>query len=104
MDPALVTARVILARHLDWRVIMAPVGASMVLRERRGALQQEFDKETAIICKLVSQVAMEKHRATKRAIVERLAQVDAEIAWHTRCLIVLGARESDAQPLDCQNH
>jgi len=98
VDPALVTARVILARHLNWRVIMAPVGASTALRERRAALQQELDKETAIIRKLVSLAAIEKHRASKRAIREQLVQVDSDVAWHARCLIVLGARESDAYP------
>ena len=89
VDPAQVTARVILARRLNWRVIMAPVGA---------ALQQELDKETAVIKKLLSLAAMDKHRAIKRAIRERLAQVDSDVAWHERCLIVLGARESDAYP------
>ena len=98
VDSVKIQSRIILARHLNWRVIMPVVGAPPSLLARQAELlktvrtcQKKVDQHSTLPTTM-------RRLADLRAANSALAPVDAEVqAMQTTQLLVLGARINDAE-------
>ena len=98
VDSVKVQTQIILARHLNWRVLMPVVGATPSLLKRQAVLtaavnqcQQRLDKASSVATTVA-------RLADLQAACSALEPVDAEVhAVQTAQLLVLGARINDQE-------
>ena len=98
VDSVKVQTQIILARHLNWRVLMPVVGATRPLLKQQAVLtaavnqcQQRLDKASSVATTVT-------RLAELQAACSALEPVDAEVhAMQTTQLLVLGARINDQE-------
>jgi len=98
VDSSVVRLCIVLARHLNRRVLMPVVGATPPLLAQRSALANEVDKCSRALNKQASAAVTQRRLTALDVAREALARVDAELyPLQAYQRLVLGARASDQE-------
>jgi len=96
VDTDAVSTRFILARHLNWRVIMPIVGATPQLLEKHADCTRAVNKARRAISRLTAPAAIGRKQDVLDAALQALDAVTEEVrVLQTSRRLVLGARVND---------
>ena len=96
VDTDAVSTRFILARHLNWRVIMPIVGAAPQLLHEHADRTRDVNKAKQAISKLTAPAAIGRRQDVLDAAMQALDAVTDQVqALQTSRRLVLGARAND---------